>query len=40
MSIMVQAEGKPIAMLNHNIATVYLIPAATFEKMLEALDEQ
>lgn len=35
-----QAEGKPIAILNHNVATAYLIPAATFEKILEALDEQ
>jgi len=34
-----QAEGKPVAILNHNVATAYLIPAATFEKILDILDE-
>lgn len=34
-----QAEGEPIAILNHNIATAYLIPASTFEKILDELDE-
>lgn len=34
------ANGQPIAILNHNLATAYLIPAATFEKILENLDEQ
>lgn len=38
--LITQAEGHPVAILNHNIATAYLIPAATFEKILEALDEQ
>ena len=35
-----QAEGQPVAILNHNVATAYLVPAATFEKILNALDEQ
>lgn len=34
-----QAAGKPVAILNHNIATAYLIPAITFEKILDALDD-
>ena len=34
------ANGQPIAILNHNSATAYLVPAAAFEKMLEHLDEQ
>ena len=33
------AGGKPIVILNHNIATAYLVPAATFEKMLEHVDD-
>lgn len=38
--LITQAEGQPVAILNHNIATAYLIPAATFEKLLDALDDQ
>lgn len=38
--LITQAEGQPVAILNHNIATAYLIPAATFETILNALDEQ
>ncbi len=34
------AEGHPVAILNHNVATAYLIPAETFERILEALDDQ
>lgn len=34
-----QAEGKPVAILNHNVTTAYLIPATTFEKMLDLIDE-
>lgn len=34
-----EAEGKPVVILNHNIAAAYLIPAETYEKMLELLDD-
>lgn len=34
-----QADGRPIAILNHNNTTAYLIPAQTFEKILEQLDD-
>ena len=31
------AEGRPVAILNHNQATAYLVPAETFERILEGL---
>ncbi|NCT57144.1 MAG: antitoxin [Legionella sp.] len=33
------AHGKPVAILNHNIATAYLISAETFQHMTYLLDE-
>lgn len=33
------AEGSPIAILNHNAPTAYLVPAATFTSMVEALED-
>lgn len=38
--IISEAEGKPVAILNHNIAAAYLIPAETYEKLLELVDDQ
>ena len=34
-----QAEGEPIAILNHNQPTAYLVPAATYEKLMERLED-
>ena len=34
-----QSEGEPIAILNHNKPTAYLIPAETYELMLENLED-
>ena len=34
-----QSEGEPIAILNHNKPTAYLIPAETYERMLEKLED-
>lgn len=34
------ADGKPVAILNHNVATAYLIPVETYEIILELLDNQ
>jgi len=34
-----EAEGEPIAILNHNRPTAYLIPAGTYESMLEKLED-
>ena len=37
-SLIEQADGEPIAILNHNKPTAYLIPAETYELMLENLE--
>lgn len=34
-----QSGGEPIAILNHNKPTAYLIPADTYERILEKLDD-
>ena len=34
-----QSEGEPIAILNHNRPTAYLIPAATYEELMERLED-
>jgi len=34
-----QAEGEPIAILNHNSPTAYLIPAETYEQLMEKLED-
>lgn len=33
------AEGEPIVILNHNKPTAYLIPAETYEIMLEQIED-
>ncbi len=34
-----QSDGEPIAILNHNRPTAYLIPAETYEAMLEKIED-
>jgi antitoxin StbD len=34
-----EAEGEPIAILNHNRTTAYLIPAVTYEALMERLED-
>jgi antitoxin StbD len=34
-----QSKGEPVVILNHNRPTAYLVPAATFEAILEHLDD-
>lgn len=34
-----QAEGEPIAILNHNRPTAYLIPAETYEQLMDRLED-
>ncbi|MBK5226728.1 MAG: type II toxin-antitoxin system Phd/YefM family antitoxin [Thermoleophilia bacterium] len=34
-----KAEGEPIAILNHNSPTAYLIPAETYEMIMERLED-
>ena len=34
-----ESEGEPIAILNHNKPTAYLIPAETYEMLLEKMED-
>ena len=34
-----RAEGEPIAILNHNRPTAYLVPAETYEQLMEKLED-
>ena len=34
-----QSEGAPIAILNHNRPTAYLIPAETYEMLMEKCED-
>jgi antitoxin StbD len=34
-----EADGSPVAILNHNKPTAYLIPADTYEWMMDILDD-
>ena len=34
-----QAHGEPVAILNHNRPTAYLVPAAAYELLMEQLDD-
>ncbi len=35
-----KASGEPVALLNHNKPTAYLIPAELYEQIIEALDNK
>ncbi|OED50516.1 antitoxin [Endozoicomonas sp. (ex Bugula neritina AB1)] len=39
-SLLAQSDGSPIAILNHNKPTAYLVPAETYEWLMDALDDQ
>ncbi len=34
-----ESHGEPIAILNHNKPTAYLIPAKTYEELLESIED-
>ena len=38
-SLLSQASGSPIAVLNHNKPTAYLISAETYEAMVEMIED-
>jgi len=38
-SLIKQSAGEPIAILNHNKPTAYLIPAETYEALLEKIED-
>lgn len=39
LAIIEQAEGFPVAILNHNKPAAYLVPAAAFEALLDKLED-
>lgn len=34
------ARGSPVAILNHNRVMAYMVPAGTYEAMIDVLDDQ
>jgi len=38
-AIIEQAEGFPVAILNHNKPAAYLVPVAAFEALLDKLED-
>ncbi|MGH8489167.1 MAG: type II toxin-antitoxin system Phd/YefM family antitoxin [Gammaproteobacteria bacterium] len=38
-AVIEQAEGFPVAILNHNRPAAYLVPAAAFEALLDKLED-
>lgn len=39
-AIVEDAVGAPVAILNHNRIMAYMVPASTYEAMIDALDDQ
>jgi antitoxin StbD len=37
-ALLAQADGETVALLNHNRPTAYIVPAKTYEMMLEAIE--
>jgi len=38
-ALLTQASGSPIAVLNHNKPAAYLIPADTYEALMDMIDD-
>jgi antitoxin StbD len=38
-ALIAKADGSPVAILNHNVPVAYLIPAETYEWLIEAFDD-
>lgn len=38
-AVIEEADGFPVAVLNHNKPAAYLVPAAAFEALMERLDD-
>jgi len=34
-----EAEGSPVAILNHNVPAAYLVPAETYEWLMDRLED-
>lgn len=39
-ALLSQANGSPIAVLNHNKPSAYLIPAETYEALMDMIEDQ
>ena len=39
-ALLVEAAGAPIAILNHNKPAAYLVPAETYEWLMEMIDDR
>lgn len=39
-ALLTEANGSPVAILNHNKPAAYLVPAETYEWMMDMLDDQ
>ncbi len=37
--VLAQANGEPVAVLNHNRVMAYMVPARHYEAMMERLDD-
>jgi len=37
--ILEQAGSEAVAILNHNVASAYLVPSALYEKMMDVIDD-
>ena len=38
-ALIAKADGSPVAILNHNVPAAYLIPAETYEWIMDAFDD-
>jgi antitoxin StbD len=38
-ALLSKSEGSPIAILNHNTPAAYLIPAETYERLLDRIED-
>ncbi len=38
-AIINEAEGSPVAILNHNVPAAYLVPAETYEWLMDKLED-
>jgi antitoxin StbD len=38
-AIIKNADGEPVAILNHNIPTAYLVPSNTYEELISKLED-
>ncbi len=38
-ALIAEADGSPVAILNHNVPAAYLIPAETYEWLMDTFDD-